>query len=135
MSRRVRLKIEAVRGRRAGGVALAARYPPVRALCPGPGYRQVVVIASGLSWATVLVAFAGNPGTGWAGSELGDGLCIVVGRAGARWSRSALPSCRWAWPSRRSEAIARRSVAADGAGSLAAPGLPRSTRPGHIGSY
>ena len=58
------VKIDAVRGRQAGGVALAAGYAPVRRFCRGPGYRQVVVIASGLSWVAVLVAFVGNPGTG-----------------------------------------------------------------------
>src|SRR5215472_11100161 len=66
------------RGRQAGGVALAARYAPARAVLPGPGCRQFVVIASGLSWAAVLVAFAGNPGTGQGGSEPGEGLCMVA---------------------------------------------------------
>ena len=74
------VKIEAVRGRQAGGVVLAAGYAPVRRFCRGPGYRQVVVIASGLSWVAVLVALAGNSGTEQGGSEPGEGLCIVAGR-------------------------------------------------------
>jgi hypothetical protein len=44
--------------------------------------------------------------------------------ARARWSRSAPPPCRWAWPSRRSEAIPRPGVAADGARSRRAVGRP-----------
>ena len=62
-----------------GSGAGSALSPGPGAFAGGPGYRQFVVIASGLSWAAVLVAFAGNPGTGQGGSELGEGLCIVAG--------------------------------------------------------
>ena len=65
VTQHVMLTIEAVRGRQAGGVVLPARYAPRAArCCRGPCYRQFVVVASGLSWAAVLVAVAGSPGTG-----------------------------------------------------------------------
>ena len=47
-------------GSGAGG---ALRPGPGR-FCRRPGYRQVVVVASGLSWAAMLVAVVRNPGTG-----------------------------------------------------------------------
>src|SRR5215472_12402376 len=120
------------RGRQAGGVALAARYAPARAVLPGPGCRQFVVIASGLSWAAVLVAFAGNPGTGREAVSPARGCAWLPAGARARWSRSAPPSCRWAGPSGRSGAIPRHrlkiqhtpGVAADGARSRRAVGRP-----------
>src|SRR5258708_13368940 len=56
-----------------------------------PGFGQFVVVASGLSWAAVLVAFVRNPGTGYGGSELGEGFCHrrrrELGRRGRARSR------------------------------------------------
>jgi hypothetical protein len=107
---------------RGSGPGSALRPGP--ALLPGPDYRQFVVIASGLNWAAVLVAFVGNPGTGREAVSSAMGSASLPAGAMARWSRSAPPSCRWAWPSRRSEAIPRASVAADGARSCRAVGRP-----------
>jgi hypothetical protein len=78
------VKIEAVRGRQAGGVALAVGYAQIRRFCRGVGYRQFMVIASGLSWVAVLVAFVGNPGTGYGGSEFGEGSASLPAGARAR---------------------------------------------------
>src|SRR5260370_30524303 len=60
------------------GAGSAVRRGPAR-FCRRPGYGQFVVVAAGLSWAAVLVAFVTNPGTGYGGSELGEGVCIVAG--------------------------------------------------------
>src|SRR5260370_403054 len=46
------------------GAGSAGRRGPAR-FCRRPGYGQVVVVAAGLSWAAVLVAFVTNPGTGY----------------------------------------------------------------------
>src|SRR5258707_3199112 len=72
------------------GAGSALRPGPAR-FCRRPGYGQVVVVASGLSWAAVLVAFVRNPGTGHGGSELGEGFCHrrrrELGRRGRARSR------------------------------------------------
>ena len=44
-----------------------------------PGYRQLLVVTSGLSGLAVLVAFVAKPGTWYGGNELGEGFYIVVG--------------------------------------------------------
>jgi hypothetical protein len=63
---------------------LAVHYAPFRRAVGLPGYRQVLVVASGLSCIAVLVAFAMKPGTWYGGNDLGGGLYIVVG-----WSYGA----------------------------------------------
>ncbi len=60
-------------------VVLAARYAPHRAAATLPGYRQLLVVTSGLSGLAVLVAFVAKPGTWYGGNELGEGFYIVVG--------------------------------------------------------
>lgn len=66
-------------------VVLALRYAPARRALRLPGDRQLLVAASGLSCAGVLVAFAMKPGPWWGGTYLGGGLTAVVG-----WSWGAI---------------------------------------------
>jgi hypothetical protein len=60
-------------------VVLAARYAPDRRAFTLPGYRQLLVVTSGLSCVAVVVAFVMKPGTWHGGNQLGGGLYIVVG--------------------------------------------------------
>lgn len=66
-------------------VVLAVRYAPLRRALRLPGYRQLLVVLSGLSCAGVLVAFAMKPGPWYGSIDLGDGFTIVVG-----WSWGAV---------------------------------------------
>jgi hypothetical protein len=73
-------------------VVLALRYAPARRALRVPGDRQILIAASGLSCAGVLVAFAMKPGPWWGGTyvgggvtDLGGGFTAVVG-----WSWGAI---------------------------------------------
>ncbi len=59
-------------------LVLVARYAPRRSAFTLPGYRQLLVLTSGLSGIAVLVAFVAKPSTWYGGNELGDGFYIVV---------------------------------------------------------
>jgi hypothetical protein len=66
-------------------VVLAARYVPDRHAFTLPGYRQLLVVTSGLSCIAVLVAFVMKPSPWYGGNELGGGFYIVVD-----WSYGAI---------------------------------------------
>ena len=66
-------------------VVLAVRYLPARHAFTLPGYRQLLVVTSGLSCIAVLVAFVMKPSTWFGGNDLGGGFYIVVG-----WSYGAV---------------------------------------------
>jgi len=59
-------------------VVLAARYAPARRALRLPGYRQLLVVTSGLTCIAVLVAFAMKPAPWYGSNDLGEGLYIVV---------------------------------------------------------
>ncbi len=59
-------------------VVLAARYAPARRALRLPGYRQLLVVTSGLSCIAVLVAFAMKPAPWYGSNDLGGGLYLVV---------------------------------------------------------
>jgi hypothetical protein len=66
-------------------VVLAVRYAPVRRALRVPGYRQFLVVLSGLSCVGVLVAFVMKPGPWYGSIDLGGGFTAVVG-----WSWGAV---------------------------------------------
>jgi hypothetical protein len=64
---------------------LAARYFPGRRALRLPGYRQFLVVTSGLSCIAVVVGFIWRPASWFTYNPLGDGFSIFVG-----WSYGAV---------------------------------------------
>jgi len=59
-------------------VVLAARYVPARRAVRLPGYRQLLVVTSGLTCIAVLLAFAIRPGPWYGPLSLPPGFYIVI---------------------------------------------------------
>jgi hypothetical protein len=59
-------------------VVLAARYAPARRALRLPGYRQLLVLTSGLSYIGVLLAFALRPGPWYGPIDLPDNFYIAI---------------------------------------------------------